>query len=429
MLALIRNPWMLVFAFAFALAVAFAFMLATPALGAGPFRDLSFDQALAAAAKEDRVVFVDFYTTWCAPCKKLDEITWKDERVTEWLGENTVALKIDAEKQVELAQRFRVEGFPTLIFVGPDGTELGRLVGYLDPEDFLKNAPSAREGVGESDRFRKALEEKPNDYLVRMQLGSALAREGRYEEALAEFIWCYDEGLEFNPFFMGVRNSFLVGDFIQLGRKFPPALDALRERAESAREKLLSGEGGLQESMDVSSILAALDEHHKLLELWDELKAADLTNSMVEIGLFQQVLDLMLENERYAEILEQIGRLDLHLNGLVFRYEMVVSLNEDEDSSMEFMLTSCLTDLSKTYQALLGAEDERAPSFAEDVLEFNSSPEAYSLLVLAAANAEDWAVARELLTEGYASADLEGKRLLRGAERTLPQEERLPRAK
>ena len=70
----------------------------------GPFRDLGFEAALAEAKKAERVVFVDFYTTRCGPCKMLDRSTWKDEGVIKFLNEKTVALKIDAEKEVELAK-------------------------------------------------------------------------------------------------------------------------------------------------------------------------------------------------------------------------------------------------------------------------------------------------------------------------------------
>jgi thiol:disulfide interchange protein len=67
-----------------------------------PFQDLTFEAALAAAKRDNKVVMIDFFTTWCVPCKKLDKTTWKDADVQKWLGEKTVALKMDAEKQVEV---------------------------------------------------------------------------------------------------------------------------------------------------------------------------------------------------------------------------------------------------------------------------------------------------------------------------------------
>src|SRR5580765_4969291 len=86
----------------------------------GPFQELGFDQALAAAKKDGKVVMIDFFTTWCGPCKRLDKVTWADADVQKWLGEKTVALKIDAEKEAKLADRFDVHAYPTIVFVKAD---------------------------------------------------------------------------------------------------------------------------------------------------------------------------------------------------------------------------------------------------------------------------------------------------------------------
>src|SRR4030095_3229728 len=117
-----------------------AFAALGPLLGDGPFQDLSFDAALKKAAAEKKLVMIDFFTTWCAPCKQLDATTWKDDGVTRWLAEHAVALKIDAEKEEKLADRFDIEPYPTLLFLHSDGKEADRLVGYRDPERFLKEA-------------------------------------------------------------------------------------------------------------------------------------------------------------------------------------------------------------------------------------------------------------------------------------------------
>ena len=106
----------------------------------GPFEEATLSEALALAGERDKVVFVDFFTTWCGPCKKLDQVTWKDERVVAWLAEHTVAVKIDAEEDTQSSGRYEVQAFPSLVFLRPDGSEIDRLVGYLDPEAFLAKA-------------------------------------------------------------------------------------------------------------------------------------------------------------------------------------------------------------------------------------------------------------------------------------------------
>lgn len=93
----------------------------------------SYAAALAEAKKTGKPVFIDFYTTWCGPCKYLDDVTYKDAKfVAE--SRKWVMLKIDAEKnasQVKLAEKFRVTGYPTMVFLKSNGQEAGRTVGGL----------------------------------------------------------------------------------------------------------------------------------------------------------------------------------------------------------------------------------------------------------------------------------------------------------
>jgi thiol:disulfide interchange protein len=122
-----------------------------------PFVELSFDAALAEAKRTNKHLMIDFFTTWCGPCKKLDQVTWKDARVVEWIDETCVALKLDAERETGLAVRFKVTGYPTIVFVDASGTEIDRLVGYHDADEFLRASRSVLESKGKWDRMRSAL--------------------------------------------------------------------------------------------------------------------------------------------------------------------------------------------------------------------------------------------------------------------------------
>lgn len=120
------------------LLLTFFFPVSTTLLAEEPFINLSFDEAKKVATETNKVIFIDFYTDWCGPCKMLDKVTWKDKSVQAWLQKNTVALKIDAEAQRALARQYNVTAFPTLMFIDSEGAFLDQITGYRGPEQFLK---------------------------------------------------------------------------------------------------------------------------------------------------------------------------------------------------------------------------------------------------------------------------------------------------
>jgi len=93
------------------------------------------DQALAQAQKEGKPVVLDFFAEWCAPCRRMENTTFNNERVKTLL-ERCVFVRIDADKLPELAKRMAVEGLPDIRFALPDGTVIRRLQNFQDEESF-----------------------------------------------------------------------------------------------------------------------------------------------------------------------------------------------------------------------------------------------------------------------------------------------------
>ena len=95
-------------------------------------RDLS--SALARAGSENKIVMVDFYTDWCG---WFDQNTLSDSNVQRAL-ERVVSVRLNAEKDGrEAAERFRVDEYPTILFLDARGEEVGRISGYFEPGPFL----------------------------------------------------------------------------------------------------------------------------------------------------------------------------------------------------------------------------------------------------------------------------------------------------
>jgi len=99
-----------------------------------------YDQALSRAKDENKPILMDFYTDWCGWCKKLDAETYGDETVAAFLNESFICLKVNAEEHADLAKEYEVLGYPTIVFLSPDGEEIGRIVGYEPPNKFLQDA-------------------------------------------------------------------------------------------------------------------------------------------------------------------------------------------------------------------------------------------------------------------------------------------------
>ena len=72
---------------------------------------------------------------------------------------------------------------------------------------------------------------------ARFRRAQELARNGNWEAALPEFLWCYDEGMVRISSFGPVRSSFLLGEIGRMAKVYPPAMAALRERRDHARSK------------------------------------------------------------------------------------------------------------------------------------------------------------------------------------------------
>ena len=113
----------------------------------------SYDQALSLAKAEQRPILIDFTgSDWCGWCIRLDEEVFSKSQFRDWAKENVVLLKLDfpqtqpqsmelVEQNQGLAQRYGIQGFPTILFINESGQVLGNC-GYLQggPGGWIEDA-------------------------------------------------------------------------------------------------------------------------------------------------------------------------------------------------------------------------------------------------------------------------------------------------
>ncbi len=97
------------------------------------FLNISLEKAKELAEKSEKIIFIDAHTTWCGPCKKMAATSFQDQEVAEAFNSKYINLKVDIENDPdgqEIARMYKVQAYPTLLFINSRGKLLKTLVGF-----------------------------------------------------------------------------------------------------------------------------------------------------------------------------------------------------------------------------------------------------------------------------------------------------------
>ena len=84
--------------------------------------------------QSEKPVLIDFFATWCGPCKMLSTIL---REVKDSLGDTVSIIKIDVDKNQQISSKYQVRGVPTMILF-QNGKQLWRQSGVLTKEEIIK---------------------------------------------------------------------------------------------------------------------------------------------------------------------------------------------------------------------------------------------------------------------------------------------------
>jgi uncharacterized protein len=216
LMKLVRFPVLAILAYAAA---------ASSSLAAEPIKWNDWgDDVFSRASAEKRFVILDLEAVWCHWCHVMEKTTYADPAVGELLASKYLPVRVDQDANPDLSSRYGDWGWPATIVFGPDGTEIAKIRGYIEPERMqalLKaviDDPSPGPSVGE------AFEVKPSAALF-------LTREQR-----AELVKNYDESYEDKLGGWGDNQKYIDADSMDYAMSRAEAGDVMA--AKRARQTL-----------------------------------------------------------------------------------------------------------------------------------------------------------------------------------------------
>lgn len=124
------------------------------------FHKGTWAEALAAAKAQDKLIFMDCYTSWCGPCKAMAANVFPLEEVGNYYNNNFINVKMDMEKGEgrQLSQEYNVRAYPTLLFIDGDGKVVHSSKGGKPAEQFISLGKAALKKYDKSDDYAKKYE-------------------------------------------------------------------------------------------------------------------------------------------------------------------------------------------------------------------------------------------------------------------------------
>ena len=134
----------------------------------------TYPEGLILAASNDKQIFIDFSTSWCGWCKKMDRETFTDPTIIKMLSDNFSSVRVtgDSKKQLNIdgykiserdltSREFGVRGFPAFWFLESDGSKIAPLSGYQPAETFMKALAFVFERQYKSDKDDSKQKKQP----------------------------------------------------------------------------------------------------------------------------------------------------------------------------------------------------------------------------------------------------------------------------
>jgi thiol:disulfide interchange protein len=103
------------------------------------FFEGSIKEAVSEAKKDNKLVFIDVYATWCGPCIRMKKTSFRSVAVGQLYNQHFINIAIDGEtpEGAKVIKQYGVQAYPTLLFIDAEGKLVGKSVGFQGEQSLL----------------------------------------------------------------------------------------------------------------------------------------------------------------------------------------------------------------------------------------------------------------------------------------------------
>ena len=163
------------------------------------FAQIDWQATLAEAQEQDKLIFVDAYTTWCGPCKWMAANVFPQEDVGQFYNKNFVNVKIDMEKGegILFAKAYNVRAFPTFLFIDGKGNLVHQSLGSREAAEFVALGEAAQDPDQQVGTLKAKFEDGDREPDFLKKYAMALSKSGMKggEEAAGLYLETQDDWL------------------------------------------------------------------------------------------------------------------------------------------------------------------------------------------------------------------------------------------
>ncbi|WP_431436055.1 thioredoxin family protein [Chitinophaga caseinilytica] len=150
----------------------------------------NLDSALAKAKAENKVVFVDFYTSWCAPCKQMSNEVFPQKVAGDYYNSRFISCKVQCDDKgigEAVGKQYRINAYPTLMFMDAQGNNMHSMAGGLDVKGLISLAETATDPQKNQLSMVKEWESGNRTQIFMKRYFENLVRSYRGDKAKADF--------------------------------------------------------------------------------------------------------------------------------------------------------------------------------------------------------------------------------------------------